>query len=221
MRDPSKSAGQTTHAQELRLLADDMVALLDEHTPHLIATSTPDDWDRARLFGRTATGLLRYHSAMADTSPGRLARLLAVRDSMMAANLLALAQRGPTLVNAHNSHLQRDRSSMRMDGRLQQWWSAGAIAGAHLGPDYAFLATAVGTIHHRGVDTPQPDTVEGLLYALPHPQCLLDARRLATALTDTPRTARVSPWYGYAPLDPAHLAGYDAIVFVKDAAPTR
>ena len=28
---------------------------------------------------------------------------------------------------------------------------------------------------------------------------------------------RVSPWYGYSPLDPAHLAGTDGIVFVKDA----
>lgn len=27
----------------------------------------------------------------------------------------------------------------------------------------------------------------------------------------------MSPWYGYAPLDPAHLATYDGIVFVKDA----
>jgi hypothetical protein len=26
----------------------------------------------------------------------------------------------------------------------------------------------------------------------------------------------VSPWFGYAPLDPAHLAGSDGIVFVKD-----
>jgi hypothetical protein len=26
----------------------------------------------------------------------------------------------------------------------------------------------------------------------------------------------VSPWFGYAPLDPAHLADSDGIVFVKD-----
>ena len=37
------------------------------------------------------------------------------------------------------------------------------------------------------------------------------SRRLAV-----PPAARVSPWYGYAPLDPAHLASMDAIVFVKD-----
>jgi hypothetical protein len=27
----------------------------------------------------------------------------------------------------------------------------------------------------------------------------------------------VSPWYGYSPLNPAHLAGIDGLVFVKDA----
>jgi hypothetical protein len=30
---------------------------------------------------------------------------------------------------------------------------------------------------------------------------------------------RVSPWFGYSPLDPAHVASYDGIVFVKDAPP--
>ncbi len=213
MMDPSESVGQNPAARELRLLADDLVALLDAQTPHLMATSTPDARDRALLYGRTATGLLRYHYSMADPSPCRLARLLAVRDSMMAANLLALAERGPTLVHAHNAHLQRDKSTMRMGGLPLEWWSAGAIVGARLGEGYAFLATALGTIRHQGVDAPPPDTVEGLLYALPEDRYLIDARTLADA---TP-ARRVSPWYGYAPLDPAHLAGYDGIVFVKDA----
>jgi erythromycin esterase-like protein len=114
MMDPSQSEGQTPDAKQLRLLADDLVALLDAQTPHLIAASSPDDWHRARLYGRTATGLLRYHFWMADTSPSRMAGLLGVRDSMMAANLLALAERSPTLVNAHNGHLQRNKSRMRM-----------------------------------------------------------------------------------------------------------
>ncbi|WP_262284079.1 erythromycin esterase family protein [Micromonospora sp. MA102] len=141
-------------------------------TPHLVAASSREDWDRARLYRRTATGLLRYHVAMADPSPNRLARLLGVRDSMMAANLLALAERGPTLVNAHNGHLQRNRSFMRTGGRPVEWWSAGAI---------------------------------------------VDARRLAAVLADVAPAARVSPWFGYAPLDPAHVASTDGIVFVKDA----
>lgn len=87
---------------------------------------------------------------------------------------------------------------------------------ARLGEEYAFVATALGTIRHQGVDAPPPDTVEGLLYALPEDRYVLDARRLAAALGGTPPVARVSPWFGYAPLDPAQLADSDGIVFVKD-----
>jgi erythromycin esterase-like protein len=217
MMDPSRSVGQTPDASQLQLLADDLVALLDAQTPHLIAASSREDWHRARLYGRTATGLLRYHFWMAGTSAGRMARLLGVRDSMMAANLLALAERGPALVHAHNGHLQRHKSTMRMGGLPLEWWSAGAIVSAHLGEGYAFLATALGTIRHHGVDAPPPDTVEGLLYALPQQRCLVDPRRLAAALADAAPAPRVSPWYGYSPLDPAHLASNDGIVFVKDA----
>jgi erythromycin esterase-like protein len=216
MMDPSQSVGQTPDAEQLQLLADDLAALLDAETPHLIAVSAREDWHRARLYGRTAAGLLRYHFWMADTSPSRMARLLGLRDSMMAANLLALAERGPALVHAHNGHLQRDKSTMRMGDLPLEWWSAGAIVSARLGEGYAFLATALGTIRHRGVDAPPPDTVEGLLYALPQRHCLVDPRQLAAALAGATPAPRVSPWYGYSPLDPEHLASNDGIVFVKD-----
>ncbi|WP_411150703.1 erythromycin esterase family protein [Streptomyces sp. A30] len=217
MTDPSQSVGRSAEASRLRLLADDLVALLDAQTPHLITATSRDDWDRARLYARTAVGLLRYHYGMADTSPARMTRLLGLRDQMMADNLLAVAERGPALVHAHNSHLQREKSTMRMwDQPLLEWWSAGAIVSAHLGEEYAFLATALGTIRHQGVDAPSPDTVEGLLYALPEDRCVIDAPRLATALGDTRPAPRVSPWFGYAPFDPAHLAGSDGLVFVKD-----
>ncbi|MFF8371812.1 erythromycin esterase family protein [Streptomyces lydicus] len=216
MMDPAQSVGKSAEANELRLLADDLVSLLDEQTPHLITATSRDDWDRARLYGRTATGLLRYHSWMADTSPSRMTRLVSLRDRMMADNLRAVAERSPALVHAHNGHLQRDKSTMRMGGLPLEWWSAGALVSAHLGEEYAFLATALGTLRHQGVDTPAPDTVEGLLYALPQDRCVVDAPRLATALGDTRPAPRVSPWFGYAPLDPAHLAGIDGLVFVKD-----
>lgn len=216
MMDPSQSVGQTPEAVQLRVLADDLVALLDAQAPQLIAATSRDDWDRARLYGRTATGLLRYHYWMADPSPARMAHLLAGRASMMAANLLALAERGPTLVYAHNAHLQRARSAIQMWEGLVQWWGAGAIVDAHRGDEYAVLATALGTIRHRGVDTPPPETIEGILYALAGDRFLVDARRLAAVVADASPGPRVSSWFGYAPLDPAHVASYDGIVFVKD-----
>ncbi|MGW0535330.1 erythromycin esterase family protein [Streptomyces sp. NPDC003032] len=216
MMDPARSVGRSAEAGQLRLLADELVALLDAQTPHLTAVTSQDDWDRACLYGRTALGLLRYHHWMADTSPARLARLAGVRDQMMAHNLLAVAARGPALVHAHNSHLQRAKCTMRMGGMPLEWWGAGALVSARLGEEYAFVATALGTIRHQGVDAPPPDTVEGLLYALPEDRYVIDAPRLATALGDTRPAPRVSPWFGYAPLDPAHLADSDGIVFLKD-----
>ncbi|MFD8921409.1 erythromycin esterase family protein [Streptomyces sp. NPDC059569] len=216
MMDPSRSAGQSAEAGELRLLADDLVALLDAQTPYLITASSREDWDRARLYGRTAVGLLRYHFWMADTSPGRMTRLIGLRGQMMADNLLALADRGPALLHAHNSHFQREKSSMRMGDMPLEWWSAGALVSVRLGEEYAFVATALGTVRHQGVDTPPPDTVEGLLYAHPEDRYVVDPRRLAAALGDTRPAPRVSPWFGYAPFDPAHLADSDCIVFVKD-----
>jgi hypothetical protein len=88
------------------------------------------------------------------------------------------------------------------------------------GDGYAFLATALGTIRHHGVDAPPPDTIEGLLYALPEDRYVVNARRLATTLGGVPPAPRVSPWYGYSPLDPVHLASNHGIVFVKDAPPS-
>ncbi|MFF3771098.1 erythromycin esterase family protein [Streptomyces sp. NPDC002232] len=216
MMDPARSVGRSAEADRLRLIADDLAALLDAQRPHLVAVSSPEEWDRARLYARTALGLLRYHHGMADPSPARLSRLVAVRDLMMSRNLLALAERGPTLVYAHNGHLQRRRSSMRMGGRLLEWWGAGALVSAELGADYAFVATALGTIRHQGVDEPAPDSVEGLLYALAEESSLVDARRLSSALGDERPPRRESPWFGYAPFDPAHLADCDGMVFVRD-----
>ncbi|WP_369215355.1 erythromycin esterase family protein [Streptomyces flavofungini] len=221
MMDPARSAGQSPDAAQLRLLADEMAALLDRQAPHPLAATAREDGERAHLYGRTALGLLRYHHWMADASPARMSQLVGVRDQMMAHNLLALAERGPTLVHAHNAHLQRPKSSMRMGGSPLEWWSAGALVNTRLGDGYAFLATAIGSLHHQGVGAPSPDTLEGLLSALPEDRYVIDAPRLAAALGDTRPVPRVSPWFGYAPLDPAHLGDIDGIVFVDDVPPRR
>ncbi len=223
MMDPTQSVGRIREAERLRLLADELADLLDTQAPQMIASSSRDEWNRARMYARTAAGLLRYHHAMADTSPSRMTRLLNGRASMMAASLLAtVAERGPVLAYAHNSHLQRAKSTMRMGGPPLHWWSAGAIAQARLGEQrYAVVATALGTIRHRGVGAAPSDTIEGLLYQLPQDRTLVDTRRLSAALGEARVTARVSPWFGYAPLNPAHLPDIDALVFVKDTGPSK
>ncbi|GII42807.1 erythromycin esterase family protein [Planotetraspora phitsanulokensis] len=206
--DPSQSIGRSAEAQRLRLIADDLVALLDTQVPRLSA----EDRERAALYGRTATGLLRYHHWMADTSPVRWPRLSALRDAMMAANLRAVAEHGPALVFGHNLHLQRNKSLMPFGDQLLEWWSAGAITATHLGDRYAFLASALGT---AGDDTPPPDTVEGILSMLPWDLSLIDARRLAETITKP--APRISQDFRYFPLDPAQLDMIDGVVFLKQA----
>lgn len=139
-------------------------------------------------------------------------RILAVGEPTHGEGVLLAARNElfRTLVEHHNGHLQRRKSSMRMGGGPVHWWSAGALVDAHLGDRYAFVATALGTLPHRGVGTPPPDTVEGVLYA--REEGVVDPRPLPRDLTP-----RVSPWYGYAGLDPAHLPGLDAILFIRDA----
>ncbi|MFC6083090.1 erythromycin esterase family protein [Sphaerisporangium aureirubrum] len=216
LMDPTQSIGRSPEAKELRLIAGDLRVLLTAHTPHLIAATSADDWWRADLHARTAAGLLRYHAGMADTSPTRIGDLISLRAAIMADNLDAIlrreARRGPALAFAHNAHLQRDMSHMRFAGQPRQWWSAGAIISTHLGDQYAFAATTFGA---RGSDIPPPDTLEGLLSALPHPRAVLDPVRLADTLHQKP-ARRVPADHTYFSLDPDTIGRTDAIVFVQE-----
>ncbi|MFC8849585.1 MULTISPECIES: erythromycin esterase family protein [unclassified Micromonospora] len=206
--DPSRSIGQSADAQRLRVIADDLLALLDTQAPQLSVR----DRERAELYGRTAVGLLRYHRWMADVSAARISRLSGLRDAMMAANLSAVAEHGPAMVFAHNLHLQRNSSRMSLGDQPIEMWGAGAITAARLGDRYAFLASAFGTV---GGDAPPAGTVEGVLARLPWDNSLVDGRRLARATTTA--GLRVSPDFAYFPLDPAQLDLVDGIVFVKEA----
>lgn len=206
--DPSRSVGSAPEVAVLRLLADDLRTLLHAHAPGLVAATSAEAWWTARLHARTAAGLLRYHAAMADPGPARFARLMQLRDAMMAENLLAVIERdGPTLVFAHNGHLQYDQGSWD-DLR---WWSAGAIAAAELGSDYAFLASALG--RGPGIGDPPAGTPEAALAALPAGHVIADP----AVLRGTVRRTDIPPRRGCFPLDPAHPEGSDGIVFVRDA----
>ncbi|WFB05826.1 erythromycin esterase family protein [Streptomyces sp. LX-29] len=216
LMDPTRSVGRTPEAGELRLITDDLRAVFTSHAPHLANATSPDDFWRADLQARTASGLLRYHSGLADTAPTRVGALMGLRDAMMADNLDAIvhreARRGPTLAFAHNGHLQRDKSRTRFADLPVEWWSAGAVIGTRLGDRYAFAATTFGA---RGSDVPDPDTLEGRLSALPHDRAVIDPGRLAAALDRRP-TPRVPADHTYSALDPATLDQFDAIVFVRD-----
>ncbi|TSA88139.1 erythromycin esterase family protein [Deinococcus detaillensis] len=176
---PSQSVGATQDARQLRVLTDDLLAFLDTQLPGLAAQDgiCPDQVWQAQLSARTALGLLRYHAVLASSSPQRISQLLGLRDAMMAENLTAIAEqerpRGPTLVFAHSSHLQRGASQIRMDSMNADWWPAGAHLAAHWGQQYAFIGMASGT--NLGLPAPYPEPVTPHLYAAPALTPLLSA----------------------------------------------
>jgi erythromycin esterase-like protein len=210
--DAAKSVGRSPSAAALRVLADDLLTLLDAHAPRLLAAA-PDRWHRARLHGTTALGLLRYHAVAADraASVDRTSRMLAVRDALMARNLLdirtAEQHRGPTLVFANNRHLQRHPSRWRLAGMDLEWFSAGAIVAALLGDRYVLVAGSLGASAALGLEAPAGDTFEGRLGAATGQGPLFAGVR--------PGDARVrddvTPEQGYFPLDAETVAGSDAI----------
>lgn len=148
--DPAASPGDTPEAHRLRAVADDLLTALYARAPHLIAATSREEWDRARIHAATALDLLRYHRQAAERieESERWSRLSAVRDAIMARNLLDIrereAGRGPTAVLAHNIHLQRDESRMEMAGMTLTWFGTGAVVAALLGPKYGFIAGSVG-----------------------------------------------------------------------------
>ncbi|GAA5513574.1 hypothetical protein Dcar01_02315 [Deinococcus carri] len=218
--DAAESIGNSGEARQLRWLADDLCTLLRTETPGLAAQ--PEFWE-ARLHARTATGLLLYHAVLADPAPNRVARMLALRDLLMADHLSDLAEReqerGPTLVFAHNAHLQRNISTMRMGETRLEWWSAGAHVSLRLGQQYAFIASDLGAAPAKGIEEPGPDTLQGVLMNLAGPVSLVASRELTTALPqDLTRRTDVPPRAGYFPLAAQDLPLTDGVLFVKNAA---
>jgi erythromycin esterase-like protein len=222
--DPAQSIGASDAAKELRLVTDDLRAVLTSESPQLIAAVSLEEWLRGSLLGRTAAGLLRYHAAMADTSDSRVARMLAQRGAMMATNLQAIltreAPRGPTLAFGHNQHLRKDQSRWQLGSLALAWWSAGAIVGAQRGTQYAFLASALGSAVDQGLGVPGPDTLEGFLSTTPAIRSVFNSRSLAAAVRGmgsklTLRTEG-SINSGYFAVDPGQLSATDGIVFIKD-----
>ncbi|MFF5174750.1 DUF6194 family protein [Micromonospora sp. NPDC000089] len=206
--EPGRSVGESADAQRLRVLADDLLTEL-----YLRAPGRAEGWPAAYVWATSAVAVLRYHAAAAAplAPPERFARLAAVRDALMAENLLAIrsveAHRGPTLVFAHNTHLQRQRSSMTMGGTEVSWAGAGAIVAALLGDRYAVVVGSLGASPALGIAAPDPSTWEGRLGQRN------DLPRYVRAAELTVGDRRTHD-YRYFPLDQATVAHADAVLHV-------
>lgn len=223
LMDAARSVGATPGAVELRAVADDLLTTLYAEAPALVAASSPDAWHRAEVHGTTALGLLRYHARAADPIPPqrRTSRLLGTRDALMARNLLDIRarerHRGPTLVFAHNRHLQRHPSTWHLAGMDLTWSSAGAVVATLLGERYVYLAGSLGSSAALGLSAPDGDTFEGAL-AAPGP-AVVDAATLGRTLGGLRQRTDVTAEQGYFPLDAATIAACDAVLHVPAAAP--
>ncbi|XVV07365.1 erythromycin esterase family protein [Actinosynnema sp. CA-248983] len=216
MYDPTKSIGGSDRVRDLRIVADDLASALRRAAPSL-RPADPVGYDHAVAHARTAQGLLRYHAAMASPAPDRIATLLSVRAEMMADNLLTIVareqRRGPTLVFAHNVHLLRTPSHMEFGPHDATWSSAGALVALALGERYAFVATDANPCS-------EPGTLQHALAEATTRRALFPATALRAALPASTRKGEpIVP--GHLPLDPADLAGADAVVFVADTDGTR
>jgi erythromycin esterase-like protein len=218
--DPAMSIGATAEAGKLRVAADDMLTLLYGRAPELIAKTSRASWFRARTQLTAGLGLLRYHRQAAEPleQTARICRLMATRDALMAQNLLDIRavedRRGPTLVFAHNQHLQRSTGRWRLADMDLTWHPAGAIVGSLVGDRYAVVAGSLGRSDVIALSEPEPDTYEGLLqrhfsgWGLTATSAVAAARKR----TDT------KPEQGYFPVDQDVLDGTDAILHITGTA---
>jgi hypothetical protein len=170
MYDAARSPGRSPEAAALRGLAEDFTTRLYGHAPRLVEETSARAWHHMRVLASTVTGLLSYHAVMAGpgTPSERIAGLLQARDALMARNLLdildAERDRGPVLVAAHNTHLQRgpSRWETRWEGvdHAAQWAGAGSIVSTLLGDRYVFVAGSLGASGPAGLGVPEPGVYE-------------------------------------------------------------
>ncbi|MGW5051697.1 erythromycin esterase family protein [Actinokineospora sp. NPDC004072] len=211
--DPARSPGDTPEAERLRVLADDLLATLLARAPDLVAATSRAAWLRAKTHLTAGIGLLRYHrqSACPGDAHTRMTRLISARDGLMAQNLLDIraieARRGPTLVFAHNLHLQRSTSTIQQSD--SRWNSAGAIVASVSSEPYTFIAGSLGRSTAAGLSEPEPDTYEGRL------QSRFDGWGLTAA--DLPPAEPRAATHGYFPLDRSLLGAADAILHINGA----
>jgi erythromycin esterase-like protein len=218
MYDATRSAGRSPEAAALRGLAEDFRTQLYADAPRLIQDTSTQAWNRARVLATTAIGLLAYHAAMAE--PGsqsqRIGRLLAVRDALMAQNLLDILaherDRGPVLVSANNAHLQRHPSlwDTHWEGQdlAARWNGAGSIVSPLLGDKYVYVAGSLGASGPVGLGQPEPGTYEERL----GPETGILAPPAGDGLRE-----RVTDLLGYFPLDTTTIETCDAILHIGSA----
>ncbi|MER7892119.1 erythromycin esterase family protein [Micromonospora sp. NPDC094482] len=212
--DFASSMGATPEAERLREIGEDLLTRLYARAPELIARTSRAEWLRAKAYLDAGLGLLHYHWQAAQPlgQSDRICLLLTTRDTLMARNLLDIrgveAERGPTMLFAHNTHLQRNGSAWSLGEMSANWFGAGSIVDSLRNESYTFIAGSLGRSAILQLGEPEPDTFEGFLQRRITDWGLIPATGVSPARTRTDNT----PQQGYFPLDQATVGGADAIL---------
>jgi erythromycin esterase-like protein len=216
MMDPAHSIGRSPNANALRLATEDLLTHLTTLEPQ---APDPRAFRHALRHATLARQLLTYHAAMASTSPTHFADLLALRDRIMADNLLHLAAheqpRGKLLAFAHNTHLQRTQATWTWGPQKLTWYPAGAHLAAALRTQYATITTAAATSTTNHLPPPTPETLESLLTISPAPAHLLPTQNAPTLPPGTVPTRPTDP--RYSPLTQSSLTNANFLLLLKTA----
>jgi len=227
--DPTQSIGLEPAATALRLETEELIADLHIRRPELVTKSNERRYLEALQYALVARQLLNYHAALARDSSDRVARLLGMRDVLMADNLAYIVARergqGKVLVFAHNSHLQRGKAAMQLGSEVYTWWPAGAHLQGMLGSRYAVIGSAVGESLTNGIGQPESGTLERRFTALPGPVRFLPTHRgqglPASILATLPIRSGSVKNPTYFALTPQSLSSFDWLVALDSTAYSR
>ncbi|MEJ7651055.1 MAG: erythromycin esterase family protein [Nakamurella sp.] len=221
--DAASSPGDGPAARELRCWADDAANELIARAPELLTATSSAQWHRTRIILDAGLGLLRYHRQCARTAEPavRISGLLATRDALMARNILDIrsleAPRGPTLVFAHNSHLQRVPATLVMSGMELGWTPAGAIVAQLSLEEQVFVAGSIGRSEGLGLGEPAAGSYEGMLDSWVDFWGIVEV----SAMPAAERRTDVSPQQGYVPLDAHLLTDAAAVLHIREGVADR
>ena len=228
--DPAKSIGLSPAAKELRIATEELISEFKVRRPGWVASSDRDRYLEALQHALVARQLLNYHAELARDSSDRIARLLGLRDAMMADNLAYMVNRergrGKVFAFAHNSHLQRGLARWQWGPNLMTWWPAGAHLKEMLGSVYAVIGTGVGESDKNGINPPEPGTLEARLTAAPGPVRFVPTHQGqafsdASILTDLPTRTGSQKNPTYFPLTPQSLADFDGLLVLDSVTYNR
>jgi len=229
MFDPEKGVGLCPSASALRIETEDLITELQLRRPELASGSDPGRYWEAVHYAEVARKLLNYHAEVARDSRCRVARLLGIRDLMMADNLayLAFAERGRgrVLAFAHNSHLQRGKAHWQLGEDLLTWWPAGAHLGTIFGSSYAVIGTGVGISAENGILPPESGTLESRILALSGPGQFVPTRRgqglPAKEIADLPARSGSTKNPTYFPLTRQSFTDFDWLAVLDETEYSR